>query len=73
MAYFGSCCDLPLRNNGYAITTSLAMSHGQTNIAKRAEGYGLPGVAVDGQDVELSMLPRLRRSFEREPVRTNLD
>jgi TPP-dependent pyruvate/acetoin dehydrogenase alpha subunit len=38
-------------NNGYAITTSLARSHGQTEIAKRAAAYGMPGVAVDGQDV----------------------
>jgi len=38
-------------NNGYAITTSVASSHGQPNIAKRAEGYGMPGLAVDGQDV----------------------
>lgn len=38
-------------NNGYAITTSLARSHGQTSIAKRADGYGMPGVVVDGQDV----------------------
>jgi acetoin:2,6-dichlorophenolindophenol oxidoreductase subunit alpha len=38
-------------NNGYAITTSLQASHAQTDIAKRAEGYGMPGIAVDGQDV----------------------
>ena len=38
-------------NNGYAITTSVARSHGQPSIAKRAEGYGMPGVVVDGQDV----------------------
>jgi acetoin:2,6-dichlorophenolindophenol oxidoreductase subunit alpha len=37
-------------NNGYAITTSLARSHGQTNIAKRADSYGMIGVQVDGQD-----------------------
>src|SRR5277367_3274508 len=37
-------------NNGYAITTSLARSHGQPNIAKRAEAYGMPGVSVDGQN-----------------------
>ena len=36
-------------NNGYAITTSVARSHGQPSIAKRAEGYGMPGVSVDGQ------------------------
>jgi acetoin:2,6-dichlorophenolindophenol oxidoreductase subunit alpha len=38
-------------NNGYAIITSLLSSHGQPSIAKRAEGYGMSGVAVDGQDV----------------------
>lgn len=39
-------------NNGYAVTTSIEKSHGQPEIAKRAEGYGMPGVVVDGQDVE---------------------
>jgi TPP-dependent pyruvate/acetoin dehydrogenase alpha subunit len=38
-------------NNGYAITTSVARSHGQPEIARRALAYGLPGVVVDGQDV----------------------
>lgn len=38
-------------NNGYAITTSLASSHGQPEIARRANSYGMPGVLVDGQDV----------------------
>lgn len=38
-------------NNGYAITTSVARSHGQPNIAARAQSYGMPGMAVDGQDV----------------------
>lgn len=38
-------------NNGYAIRTSLARSHAQPNIASRAAAYGMPGVAVDGQDV----------------------
>jgi TPP-dependent pyruvate/acetoin dehydrogenase alpha subunit len=40
-------------NNGYALTTSLESSHGQPNIAKRAEGYGMRGIAVDGQDVRV--------------------
>lgn len=39
-------------NNGYAISTSVAKSHGQPEIARRADGYGMPGVSVDGQDVE---------------------
>lgn len=38
-------------NNGYAITTSLKASHAQPEIAKRAIGYDMPGIAVDGQDV----------------------
>jgi acetoin:2,6-dichlorophenolindophenol oxidoreductase subunit alpha len=37
-------------NNGYAITTSIARSHAQPHIAKRADAYGMPGVVVDGQD-----------------------
>lgn len=39
-------------NNGYAITTSITSSHAQTDIAKRAASYGMPGISVDGQDVE---------------------
>jgi len=39
-------------NNGYAITTSVERSHAQPSIAKRADGYGMPGVSVDGQDVQ---------------------
>ncbi len=38
-------------NNRYAITTSLESSHAQPDIAKRAEAYGMKGVAVDGQDL----------------------
>lgn len=39
-------------NNGYAITTSVALSHGQPDIARRADAYGMPGIVVDGQDIE---------------------
>lgn len=38
-------------NNGYAISTSITLSHAQTSVARRADGYGMPGVFVDGQDV----------------------
>lgn len=38
-------------NNRYALTTPLAKSHGQPSIARRAESYGMCGVAVDGQDL----------------------
>jgi pyruvate dehydrogenase E1 component alpha subunit len=37
-------------NNLYAISTSVAKSHGQPDVARRACGYGIPGVIVDGQD-----------------------
>ncbi len=37
-------------NNGYAITTSVERSHGQPDVARRADGYGISGVIVDGQD-----------------------
>ena len=39
-------------NNGYAITTSVENSHAQPDIAKRAYGYDIPGIIVDGQDIE---------------------
>ncbi|RYY27659.1 MAG: thiamine pyrophosphate-dependent dehydrogenase E1 component subunit alpha [Sphingomonadales bacterium] len=39
-------------NNGYAVTTSVEQSHGQPEIARRADGYGIPGITVDGQDAE---------------------
>jgi pyruvate dehydrogenase E1 component alpha subunit len=53
----GSLWKLPVvyfcENNGYALTTALSDSHAQPSIALRAAGYAIPGVAVDGQDVEV--------------------
>lgn len=37
-------------NNEWAISTPLDKQMGQPDVYKRAEGYGLPGVAVDGMD-----------------------
>jgi pyruvate dehydrogenase E1 component alpha subunit len=39
-------------NNMYAAVTPAAASHGQPDVARRADGYGLPGVIVDGQDFD---------------------
>lgn len=39
-------------NNLYAAITPAALTHGQPDIAKRADGYGIPGVIVDGQDAD---------------------
>ena len=38
-------------NNLYAMGTHLARHQAQTDIARKAEGYGLPGEAADGMDV----------------------
>jgi len=54
-------------NNRYAVTTSAASSHGQPEIWKRAQGYGIPGHTVDGQrvlavyEVTQSAVDRARR------------
>jgi 2-oxoisovalerate dehydrogenase E1 component alpha subunit len=51
---FASVHRLPIvflcENNEWAISTPLAKQMGQPDIYKRAEGYGLPGVLVDGMD-----------------------
>ena len=39
-------------NNGYAAVTPARNTHGQPDVAKRGEGYGVPGVIVDGQDFD---------------------
>lgn len=37
-------------NNEWAISTPLSKQMGQPDVAKRAAGYGVPGVIVDGMD-----------------------
>ena len=41
-------------NNQYGISTNFGDVHGQSNITKLAEGYGMPAVVVNGNDVEES-------------------
>jgi len=38
-------------NNMYAAQTAAAKTHALDDVAKRAAGYGIPGVVVDGNDV----------------------
>ena len=38
-------------NNGWAISVPLRLQSGNPDLVSRAEGYGLPGVQVDGTDV----------------------
>ena len=40
-----------VENNGYAISVPLARQVAGSSVANRAEGYGMPGVTVDGSDV----------------------
>jgi len=39
-------------NNQYAATTPARDTHGQPDVARRADGYGIPGVIVDGQELD---------------------
>ena len=50
-------------NNLYAMGTHLARHQAQTDIARKAEGYGLSGEAVDGMDV-LAVEVATRRAVE---------
>jgi TPP-dependent pyruvate/acetoin dehydrogenase alpha subunit len=38
-------------NNLYAAQTSAASTHALSDVAARADGYGIPGVVVDGNDI----------------------
>ncbi len=53
-------------NNLYAMGTHLARHQAQTDIARKAEGYGLAGAVVDGMDV-LAVEAAARKAVE--PVR----
>ena len=52
---FAAVHDLPViffcENNGYAISVPLSKQMAVDSIASRAEGYGMPGVVIDGCDV----------------------
>jgi 2-oxoisovalerate dehydrogenase E1 component alpha subunit len=39
-----------IRNNGYAISTPESVQTAAPNLAARGEGYGVPGLQVDGND-----------------------
>jgi pyruvate dehydrogenase E1 component alpha subunit len=60
--------DLPLlficENNLYAMGTALSVSHSVTDIASKAQAYGLRGEAVDGMDV-LAVESAMRSAVER--------
>lgn len=51
---FAAAMHLPVvfvvENNGYAESTSSTFHQSGIDVAKRADGFGLPGIVVDGQD-----------------------
>ncbi|GMA14575.1 pyruvate dehydrogenase (acetyl-transferring) E1 component subunit alpha [Deinococcus metallilatus] len=47
----GAPCVFVLQNNGWAISVPTRTQTRATNLSLRAEGYGIPGVRVDGNDV----------------------
>ncbi|QYJ15395.1 Acetoin:2,6-dichlorophenolindophenol oxidoreductase subunit alpha [Rubrobacter xylanophilus DSM 9941] len=49
-AVWGLPCVFVIENNGYAEATSTNFSVRGLDIAKRADGFGIPGVVVDGHD-----------------------
>ncbi|MBI2926267.1 MAG: dehydrogenase [Verrucomicrobia bacterium] len=51
-------------NNLYATATPLALATKNTDVASKAAAYGLPGVAVDGNDV-LAVWDVMRQAAER--------
>jgi TPP-dependent pyruvate/acetoin dehydrogenase alpha subunit len=51
-------------NNGYAISTPVKVHTGVEDIAVRAQGYGMPGVVVDGNDV-LAVFEAAREAYAR--------
>jgi acetoin:2,6-dichlorophenolindophenol oxidoreductase subunit alpha len=51
-------------NNGYAVSLSFTDAVGVADVAIRAEGYGIPGTVVDGQDV-VATYAAVRRAADR--------
>jgi pyruvate dehydrogenase E1 component alpha subunit len=43
-------CVFVIENNGYAESTSPSFHQAGVDVAKRADGFGIPGVSVDGFD-----------------------
>jgi len=44
-------CVFILQNNGWAISVPTSAQTKAQNLSKRADGYGIPGVRVDGNDI----------------------
>jgi acetoin:2,6-dichlorophenolindophenol oxidoreductase subunit alpha len=49
-AIWNAGCIFVVENNGYAEATASIYHQGGVDVAKRADGFGMPGVVVDGND-----------------------
>ena len=57
-------CVFVLQNNGWAISVPTSAQTKAVNLSKRAEGYGIPGVRVDGNDI-VAVYHATREAVER--------
>ena len=53
-----------LRNNGYAISTSAKVQTAAKSLAVRAEGYGIHGIQINGNDI-FCVVKAVREAVER--------
>ena len=53
-----------IRNNGYAISTPESVQTRASSLAVRAEGYGIPGLQIDGNDL-LVVVQAVREAADR--------
>ncbi len=53
-----------IRNNGYAISTPESVQTAAESLAIRAEGYGMPGIQIDGTDI-LLVVKTIREAVHR--------
>jgi len=62
-AVFKSPCVFVCENNGYAISMPAEKQHAVKELARRAPGFGIPGITVDGNDV-LAMIRATQHAVE---------
>jgi pyruvate dehydrogenase E1 component alpha subunit len=67
-AVFAAYADLPMvmviENNGYAVSTPIGSVVKVDDLSRRAHGYGIPGVTVDGNDA-IAVFGKMADAIER--------
>ncbi len=62
-AVFKSPCVFVCENNGYAISMPVEKQHAVRELSRRAPGFGIPAITVDGNDV-LAMISATQAAVE---------